>query len=204
MLLVGGAALFLVSDGGGFSGDRLWEATFNSVTARTAGFNITDFGAYGFASVVLFCFLMFVGGSPGGTAGGVKTTTFAVAVGELIRLIRGHASLHLRDRRIPRDLVERCTATVVMSLIWVTVSIFAVSWSHPNLDPVDVTFECFSAFGTVGLSRGITADLNAFGQIVIIANMFAGRVGLLTLVLTLAGRPRPRHYELPEGRLPLN
>ncbi|MEZ5303549.1 MAG: potassium transporter TrkG [Verrucomicrobiales bacterium] len=142
-------------------------------------------------------------GSPGGTAGGVKTTTFAVAVGELARLVRGHASLHLRDCRIPRDIVERCTATVVMSLIWVAVSIFALSVTHPHLDAADVTFECFSAFGTVGLSRGITADFNAFGKLVLIASMFAGRVGLLTLVLTLAGRSRPRHYELPEGRIPL-
>lgn len=204
LFLIGGAALFLLSDGAEYSTSRLWEAIFNSVTARTAGFHISDFGAYGFASVVLLCFLMFVGGSPGGTAGGIKTTTFAVAVGELGRLIRGHATLHLRGRRIPREIVERCTATVVMSLIWVVTSIFVVSWSHPHLEPVDVTFECFSAFGTVGLSRGITGDLNSFGKLVIIASMFAGRVGLLTLVLTLAGESRPRRYELSEGRLPLN
>lgn len=204
VLLAGGGLLFYLTKGWSFSEERAWEAAFNSVTARTAGFNITDFGEYGFASVVLVCFLMFVGGSPGGTAGGVKTTTFAVAVAELGRLIRGHPSLHLWDRRVPRDAVERCTAAVVMSLIWVMVTVFLVSWSHPRLDPADIVFECVSAFGTVGLSRGITGDLNSFGKLVIIATMFVGRVGLLTFVLTLSGRLRPRHYELPPGRLHLN
>src|SRR5690606_7022329 len=98
---------------------------------------------------VLLCFLMFIGGSPGGTAGGVKTTTFAVALGELGRLIRGHKSLHIMHRRIPRTIVERCTATIVLSLIWVAVSIFLISLTNPTLDPVDIVFECFSAFGTV-------------------------------------------------------
>ncbi|MCB1232163.1 MAG: hypothetical protein KDN19_17990, partial [Verrucomicrobiae bacterium] len=203
-LLIGGAVMFYFAEGWGFSIDRIWEAVFNSVTARTAGFNITNFGDYGLAAVVLMCFLMFIGGSPGGTAGGVKTTTFAVAVGELIRLIRGHKSLQIKDRRIPKAIVERCTATIVLSLLWVSASIFLISWSNPELDPVDIIFECFSAFGTVGLSRGITADLDAFSKLVIILSMFAGRVGLLTLVLTIAGASVPRRYELPDGHLPLN
>lgn len=204
LLLVAGAVLFFFAEGWTLSGDRAWEAAFNSVTARTAGFNTSDFSAYGFATVVLLCFLMFIGGSPGGTAGGVKTTTFAVAVGELGRLIRGHSSLHLRDRRIPREIVDRCSATIVLSLLWVVLTIFVISWSNPLLDSVDVIFECFSAFGTVGLSRGITSSLDSTGKVVLILSMFAGRVGLLTLVLTLAGRRIPRRYELPDARLPLS
>ncbi len=204
VLLMVGAVIFYFAQGGSFSADRAWEAGFNSVTARTAGFNIADFGGYGFAAVVLMCFLMFVGGSPGGTAGGVKTTTFAVAVGELVRLIRGHQSLQIRGRRIPKVIVERCTATIVLSLLWVGLSILLLSWANRELDPVDIIFECFSAFGTVGLSRGITAELDAFSKVVIILSMFAGRVGLLTLVLTIAGASVPRRYELPDGHLPLN
>jgi trk system potassium uptake protein TrkH len=203
-LLLIGAALFFLTEGWGWSADRAWEAAFNSVTARTAGFNITDFGGYGFATVVLMCALMFVGGSPGGTAGGVKTTTMAIAVGELGRLIRGRQSLHIHNRKIARDVVERSTATIVLSGLWVSLSVALVSWANPALPPADVIFECFSAFGTVGLSRGITADLAPLSKWVIIASMFAGRVGLLTLVLTIAGPSVPRRYDLPEARLPLN
>lgn len=79
-----------------------------------------------------------------------------------------------------------------------------MSRADPDLDPVDVTFECFSAFATVSLSRGITAALDPFSKWVIIVTMFAGRVGLLILVLTMVGTPRPRRYELPDARLPLN
>lgn len=203
-LLLFGTAAFFFTERWGFSSGRVWEAVFSSVTARTAGFNITDYAGYSFAGIVMMCALMFIGGSPGGTAGGVKTTTFAIAIGELGRLIRGHASLHIGNRRIARDVVERSTATIVLSMLWVTFSIILVSWANPDLDAVDVTFECFSAFGTVGLSRGITDNLAPFSKWVIIVTMFAGRVGLLTLVLTMVGNSRPRRYELPDARLPLN
>jgi len=203
-LIVLGAAAFFVAEGWTWSTDRAWEAVFNSVTARTAGFNITDFSTYGFAAVVVMCVLMFIGGSPGGTAGGIKTTTFAIALGELWRIVRGHQSLHMHRRRIARDVVERSTATIVLSGIWVTISILLVSWGNPEADPSDVVFECFSAFGTVGLSRAFTMELAPFSKAVIIASMFAGRVGVLTLVFTIAGQAPSRRYELPDARLPLN
>ncbi len=203
-LIVAGAVAFFMTEGWGWSGARAWEAVFNSVTARTAGFNITDFSHYGFATIVVMCTLMFIGGSPGGTAGGVKTTTFAIALGELWRLVRGHESLHMHRRRITRDVVDRSTATIVLSVMWVTLSILLVSWGNPGAHPSDVVFECFSAFGTVGLSRGFTPELGPFSKWVIIASMFAGRVGLLTLVFTLAGQAPTRRYELPDARLPLN
>lgn len=203
-LLLAGAVGFFVTERWTWSLERGWEAVFNSVTARTAGFNITDFSGYAFPTVIWLCVLMFIGGSPGGTAGGIKTTTFAVAMGELWRLVRGHRSLHLGKRRISAEVVERSTATIVFSVVFVGISIVLVSWGNPGSDPSDVIFECFSAFGTVGLSRGFTGDLSGFSKLVIIANMFAGRVGLLTLILTLSGRGEARRYELPEARLPLN
>lgn len=203
-LLLGGAVLLLWVAAEPVSSKGIWDAVFNSVTTRTAGFNINSFASYNFAGVVVLCFLMFIGGSPGGTAGGVKTTTFAVALGELGRLIRGHPSLHLFQRRIPKDIVERTSATIVLSVLWVVAMIFLISFTHPELDPTDVVFECFSAFGTVGISRGITGELNTFGKVIIIVSMFAGRVGLLTLVLTIGGCRSPRRYELMEGHLPLN
>ncbi len=204
LLLLGGFIWLFMMDSHHSVSERIWTAAFNSVTARTAGFNINDFSKYEFPSVIILCVLMFIGGCPGGTAGGVKTTTFAVATGELVRLVRGRNSLHLLDRRIPRETVERCQATVVLSVFFIVGSTFLLSAMNPGLDPVDVVFECVSGFSTVGLSRGITADLNPAGKMIIILNMFAGRIGILLLVTTLAGPPQKRHYELPEGQLPLN
>ncbi|HRQ87793.1 MAG TPA: potassium transporter TrkG [Bacteroidia bacterium] len=203
-LLLAGTVLLFAVEGAPWTWGRAWEALFNSVTARTAGFNISDFSDYGFATVVVMCFLMFVGGSPGGTAGGIKTTTFVIALAELGRLMRGHSSLHLHNRRIPADVVERSAATIVLSMLWVGVAIVLVCLGNPGADASDVIFECFSAFGTVGLSRGFTTELSPFSKTVVIACMFAGRVGVLTLVLSLAGKPAPRRYELPDARLPLN
>lgn len=203
-LLLAGAAGFFLTERWSWSWDRAWEALFNSVTARTAGFNITDFSNYGFATVMLMCLLMFIGGSPGGTAGGIKTTTFAISLGELWRLVRGQESLHLHNRRIAHDVVERSAATIVLSVLWVSLAVVLVSLGNPGADPSDVVFECFSAFGTVGLSRTFTMELSPFSKSVIIATMFAGRVGVLTLVFTLAGQATPRRYELPDAKLPLN
>lgn len=203
-LLLAGTAGFFLTERWDWSWDRAWEAFFNSVTARTAGFNITDFSSYGFATVMLMCLLMFIGGSPGGTAGGIKTTTFAISLGELWRLVRGQESLHLHNRRIAHDVVERSAATIVLSVLWVSLAVVLVSLGNPGADPSDIVFECFSAFGTVGLSRAFTMDLSPFSKAVIIATMFAGRVGVLTLVFTLAGQATPRRYELPDAKLPLN
>jgi potassium uptake TrkH family protein len=203
-LLLAGTAGFFLTERWDWSWDRAWEAFFNSVTARTAGFNITDFSSYGFATVMLMCLLMFIGGSPGGTAGGIKTTTFAISLGELWRLVRGQESLHLHNRRIAHDVVERSAATIVLSVLWVSLAVVLVSLGNPGADPSDIVFECFSAFGTVGLSRAFTMELSPFSKAVIIATMFAGRVGVLTLVFTLAGQATPRRYELPDAKLPLN
>ncbi len=143
-------------------------------------------------------------GQSGGHRGRIKTTTFAISLGELWRLVRGQGTLHLHNRRIAQDVVERSTATIVLSVLWVSVSVVLVSLGNPGADPSDVIFECFSAFGTVGLSRAFTMELSPFSKSVIIATMFAGRVGVLTLVFTLAGQATPRRYELPDAKLPLN
>ncbi len=204
ILLLSGALLFFVTERWSLTSEHCWEALFNTVTLRTAGFNISDFGAYGFATVVVCCFLMFIGGCPGGTAGGVKTTTLAIAVAELGRILRGHHEVHLIDRSVSRAVVERSLVTLFLSMLWLTVSAVLVSMANPDLDPENILFECVSAFGTVGLSRGITAELAPWSKVVIILNMFVGRIGILTFALAVAGTPVPRRFSLPEAGLPLN
>lgn len=185
------------------SGQSPWEAVFNSVTTRTAGFNITSFAEHGTAAIVLACVLMAVGGNPGGTAGGIKTTTFAIILLEMRRILTGQRDLLLWDRRSSRDAVERSLATLALCLIWIGVASYLVGKFNPLAPAADVVFECVSAFGTVGLSRGLTYYLSDSSKVVIILTMFAGRIGILTFALSLIGPKKPSKVRLPETRIPL-
>lgn len=197
ILLVGGTLGFVIS------GNTWWEALFNSVSTRTAGFNITNFGAHGSSALVVACILMAIGGNPGGTAGGVKTTTFALSILEVRRILRGLKDVRLWDRRASRDAVERSLVTVVLSITWISVAAFIVGMFNTTTSHGDIVFECVSAFGTVGLTRGLTPELAEPSKAVIILTMFAGRIGILTFILSLSGPPRPLNYRLPETRVPL-
>lgn len=208
LLLAGGMVLLIICDSGpaadGNTAVRWWRALFNSVTCRTAGFNVTDIGAHAMPAALIMIGLMFIGGSPGGTAGGIKTTTFAVALLELWRMINGRNEVIFAARRIGREVIERSFATLVVSLIWVGVATLALSLWHPEFRLIDVVFEVVSAFGTVGLTRGITTLLGEPSKLLICLTMLAGRVGVLSFVLAFAGRPRPSVLTYPEARLPLN
>lgn len=185
------------------SGQGPWEAVFNSVTTRTAGFNISSFAEHGTAAMVLTCALMAVGGNPGGTAGGIKTTTLAIIVLEMRRILTGQRDLILWDRRASRDAVERSLATLALCLLWIIMACYLVGKFNPAAASVDVVFECISAFGTVGLSRGITGILSDGSKVVILLTMFAGRIGILTFALSLIGPKKSSKVRLPEARVPL-
>ncbi|MBK1881988.1 hypothetical protein JIN85_06150 [Luteolibacter pohnpeiensis] len=202
LVVFGMLGFWLLEFEGGYG--HPWVALFNSVTARTAGFNVSDLSQLSIPSVIFMCFLMVIGGSPGGTAGGLKTTTFALGMLELRRILLGRSDVNVFGRRISRDVLDRCHVTLVLSLLWILASTTAVSLANPEFKLDDVLFECVSAFATVGVSRGITADLVPFSKCVIILTMLVGRIGILTFALTMAGRPRPRHFQYPEARLPLN
>jgi trk system potassium uptake protein TrkH len=208
VLLAGGALLLYFCDSGpateGGAAWRGWRALFNSVTCRTAGFNITDIGTHAVPAALVMMALMFIGGSPGGTAGGIKTTTFAVAILELWRMIRGRSEVVYAARRIGREVIERSFATLVVSLLWIGAATLALSLWHPGFKLVDVLFEVVSAFATVGLTRGLTPVLDDPAKLLICLTMLAGRVGVLSFVLAFAGHPRPSAVSYPEARLPLN
>jgi Trk-type K+ transport system membrane component len=207
VLIVGGALCLFFA--GLVSGHQpgmalLGEAFFNSIICRTAGFNITLMSDYLPAAVLIFLFLMFVGGSPGGTAGGIKTTTFAVAVLNLRRLVRGQHSLEVFGRRFLPEVSHQAFSIVLLSMAWISGSMWVILLSQPQFSFVDVAFECVSAFATVGLSRGITSELNTVGKIVIILSMFVGRIGIMTFVFAIIRRSDPLHRELPCGSVTLN
>ncbi len=178
---------------------RLTVSWFQGVTTRTAGFNTTDIAALHDSTAMMFISLMLIGGGPTSTAGGIKVTTFVVMIIATVAFFRRQQQLHAFGRSIALDQVLKVMALTAISVILVFVGVFLLTASHDG-HFLDISFEVASAFGTVGLSRGYTGELSDFGRAVIIAIMFLGRVGPLTLGFFLATRVTPR-VRYPEGKL---
>ncbi len=176
---------------------RLLNAFFQAVTPRTAGFNSVDIGKMTETGLFVMIALMFVGGASGSTAGGIKVQTFSLLFFAILSAVRGAVDVEAFRRRVPLTTVMRAIAVALLSLAVVFLSSFALSVSE-SFSFLRVFFEVFSAFGTVGLSTGITPDTTAFGRVVLILTMFAGRLGPLTLVLALAAREQRKAYRWPE------
>jgi trk/ktr system potassium uptake protein len=205
-LVVGGAVLFaLIEWNGSLAGqstiDRLANALFQSITLRTAGFNSIDLASTHPASRLFMMMLMFVGGAPGSTAGGIKVTTAVILLAALRASSRSQGPVVLFRREIPHDVVYRSLAILVLSTTAITLTFFALLLVESQPFQV-LLFESVSAFGTVGLSLGATAELSALGRLIVVAAMFIGRIGPLTLALLL-GSAEVRRAELrfPESRL---
>lgn len=162
----------------------LLHSAFQSVTLRTAGFNSIDFSALTAPTYFIMIFYMWVGASPASTGGGIKTTTFTVALLNLISLGRGRHAVELGGREISRNSIIKAFATIILSVFFIGSAVFAMLITDPAIPLLPLFFEVVSAFSTVGLSTGITSSLSDAGRIVIILLMFIGRVGLLTLLFT--------------------
>ena len=208
-LLAAGTLVFLACEHGNLLagrpwGERLLAALFLSVTPRTAGFNTVDYGQATTATLLFTLFLMFVGASPGSTGGGVKTTTLALWLAFVRGRWRGASGTALFRRTVPDEVVERAFLVTLLAATVVGAGTLGLALAEhggpfrggqPQL--LELLFEATSAFGTVGLSTGITPSLSAASKLVLSALMFVGRVGPLTLVLALAARQpeRFRHAE---------
>ncbi|HBA60371.1 MAG TPA: hypothetical protein DCZ92_06070 [Elusimicrobia bacterium] len=180
---------------------HLLAAVFLAVTAQsTTGFNTVDTGALGPATLWLVMVLMFVGGSPGSTAGGVKTTTLATVVASVWATLRGRARVEAFRRTLSDEQVTKALALIGISLATVAVAILALLATQTG-DALALTFEAVSAFGTVGLSTNLTPTLDAWGKAVVIAVMFIGRTGPLTLGFALAARARRRRIVYPPEKI---
>lgn len=206
VLLVGGALIFLLAESGNQRtlgpmgwGERTLAAVFASVSARTAGFNALDIGALTTESLALHYALMFIGGGSAGTAGGVKVTTFFLLLLIVWNEIRGHRDVEFRGRRI-ESAVQRQALTILVLSAGVVVIALLLLLPMTALPLEKVLFEVISAFATVGLSTGITAELPAAGQFILIVLMFVGRVGVVTLAAALALNHGRRGYRYPEEK----
>jgi trk system potassium uptake protein TrkH len=179
---------------------RLTNAAFQSVTLRTAGFNTVTFDDLRPETALMMMGWMFIGASPGGTGGGIKTTTAFVLIGSVLAILARRERVVLYRHRIALDTVYRSAAIAVIASLIVFAGAFALFLTQARMPFEWLLFECFSAFGTVGLTLGATARLDVAGKLIVAALMLAGRVGPLTLALLL-GRRMPTRLGYPEARV---
>lgn len=180
---------------------RILTAWFQAVTPRTAGFNTIDIGKMTTAGLFVTIALMFIGGSPGGTAGGIKTTTFRVLTRSTKAVLRGQETVLLYERQLPISVILKSIAVVVGSFATIIIMTMLIAISDPQFDFIQILFEVVSAFCTVGLSTGITAGLSTFAKLILVTTMYIGRVGVLLLIGALLGDPNPSAVRYPEENL---
>ncbi|MFZ2390990.1 TrkH family potassium uptake protein [Rhodoferax sp.] len=205
-LILGGALIIFVTemDNPKTLGPMAWAtkglaAMFTSVSARTAGFNAVDIGGLTNESLALHFALMFIGGGSAGTAGGIKVTTFFVLVLVVWSEIRGNPDVEFRGRRIAEPVQRQALTVVALGSATITLAMLLIL-PMTTLPYEKVLFEVISAFATVGLSTGITAELAPGAQFILIALMFIGRVGVVTLAVAIATNQSRRNYRYPEEK----
>lgn len=206
ILMVAGALLFYLFERNnllaGLSGkDRLLAAVFHSVTTRTAGFNTIDTSALTSASTLLTIILMFIGGSPGSTAGGIKTVTTLVLLIYVWSNLRGSKSVNIFGRRLTDEVIRKASNVAVICMLLVTISAVLICFLQPALPVDQIMFEVASAMGTAGMSTGITRDLNIASRIVIILLMYCGRIGGMSFALSFTERKIVAPMQLPAEKI---
>jgi trk system potassium uptake protein TrkH len=203
ILLVIGFLAYLFFEGEntlrGLSGYGRWvTALFGAVTVRTAGFNTVDVGGLALPTILLYLLLMWIGASPGSTGGGLKTSTLAVAILNIVSLAKGKDRVEVFQRQISQETIRKAFAVILLSFLMIGLGVFLVLLFDPQLPLLAVAFEVFSAFSTVGLSLGITPDLSSPAKMTLVVLMFIGRVGMLTVLVALVRKARTLNYNYPE------
>jgi len=181
--------------------DKLLVAWFQSVTPRTAGFNTIDISKMTTAGLFITIAMMFIGASPGGTGGGMKTTTLRVLTSCTQAILRGKEEVILYERKIALPLILKAVGVLIGSVGTVILSTILIALTDPKLDFIQILFEVVSAFATVGLSTGITGTVSTVAKLILIATMYVGRVGVLLLMSAILGDPRPSRVHYPEENL---
>lgn len=213
-LLVAGSAFFLASEGSGaYAGlgllDRIVAAAFQAVTPRTAGFDTIPQASLRGSSIVVVMLLMFIGASPGSTGGGIKTTTFFVALAALLKDPSASRGARVWERQIGPALFMKAfsiflRAVAIVAIAWICLSLAeSVALRDGSISMPELLFEAVSAFGTVGLSLGATASIGASAKLVLVATMFAGRIGLFAMAMPKGERAVERWAEMPDATLML-
>ncbi len=182
-------------------GANALSALFQSVSARTAGFNTVNFSTLSFGSIFILMVLMFIGASPGSTGGGVKTTSFGVVISYLRSRLLGKDRTDIFYRNIPPNTTEKAFIVIIISSLLVTFFTLLLLTFEPDFKMTELVFEIVSAFGTVGLSMGITAGLSFPSKLIVIVTMFIGRVGPLTILFALSKKESRAVVKYPEENI---
>lgn len=183
---------------------KIVTAFFGAATPRTAGFNTIDTNIISIPTLMFVVLLMWIGASPASTGGGIKTSTFALAVLNIIALAKGKDKVELNRRQIPETSLRRSFAFIFSSFLVVGFVIFLLFQTEPDKKATDIIFEVFSAFSTVGLSRGITGELSGFGKFIITVTMFVGRVGALTFLSSFLKKSTGKLLQYPSEGILIN
>ena len=181
--------------------DKVLNAFFASVSPRTAGFNSVPLADMTMAGKFLTILLMFIGGSPGSTAGGLKTSTFGIIILTVISVIKGREDTEVFGRRFSKELVYKAFALLFIGVGLIIVVTMMLSYTEVGATFMDLLYETTSAFGTVGLTTGLTPNLSKIGKVLIMLMMYFGRVGPLTVALALTRRRKKSGYKYPEGKI---
>lgn len=183
---------------------KIVTALFGATTPRTAGFNTIDTAAMTFPTIMMVFLLMWIGASPQSTGGGIKTSTFAIATLNILSLAKGKSRIEIFRREIADISVRRAFAIISLSLIVIGFAIMLIALFDPEKVLMDIAFECFSAYSTVGLSLGITGDLNSVSKFIIIIVMFVGRISMLSLVIAVFNKVKQKNYNYPMEEITIN
>lgn len=205
-MLITGAALFFFFEYNNTLkdhslGGKIITSFFQSATTRTAGFNTVDTSLLTMPTLLFFMLFMFVGASPGSTGGGIKTTTFAVALKAAWANIRGREHVEVFKRNIRWSSVNKAYAIIAVAVFFLFFSAMLLSFTNPQFSLREILFEQVSAMGTVGLSMGITGELSTAGKLILVVSMFVGRIGSLTMVVIFSRRIISGAYKYPTARL---
>ena len=180
------------------------NALFIATTPRTAGFNSVDLNALASPTIMITFLLMWIGASPASTGGGIKTSTFAIAILNILSLAKGKNRIEVYRREIADISVKRAFATIALSLIIIGLGVMLITIFNPELKLLNIAFESFSAYSTVGLSLGITASLGTASKIVVIAIMFIGRVSMLSIMVAVFKKIKHKNYRYPSEEITIN
>jgi trk system potassium uptake protein TrkH len=183
---------------------RFSTAFFTGVTPRTAGFNVVDYGSLTVPTLMVTLLLMYIGASPGSTGGGIKTTTFAVATLNIFATARGRRRIEFSGREISNLSIRRAFAAIVLSLVFLGLSITTIASLEKGVGLMPIAFECFSAFSTVGLSMNLTGQLGDPARIALVLVMFVGRVSALTLLVGVLRQVNVSPYRYPKEDILIN
>ncbi|MBI4539472.1 MAG: Trk family potassium uptake protein [Gemmatimonadetes bacterium] len=201
LMIVGSALVFVAEPRPAPAGQRALDATFQALSASTTtGFNSVDIGRMSPTSLFGLIVLMFIGASPGGTGGGIKTTTLGVVLMSVVALWRGHEDADVFGRRLPLDTVYRALAIGLVATVLVTMDTLVLTATE-QAPFLSILFEVVSAFGTVGLSMGLTPDLSIVGKLMISLTMLLGRLGPLAVGFALVARPKRAIFRCAQGRV---